>query len=94
MKQSGEPSLNRADADPSPSELSVGVGHDADGSTRVQTGARGVPAILAFVAVVLMLIVVGGFVAVFALAQPQHETSQPGAAHQSSRSTTLLGSEQ
>jgi hypothetical protein len=71
--KSDEPSPHRPDANPSPPELSVGVRHGADGSTGVHTHARGVPAILAYVAVLLMLIVVGGFVAVFAITRPQHD---------------------
>jgi hypothetical protein len=71
--KSDEPSPDRPDANPSPPELSVGVRHGADGSTDVRTHARGVPSILAYVAVLLMLIVVGGFVAVFAITRPQHD---------------------
>jgi hypothetical protein len=71
--KSDEPPSQRSNATPSLPELSVGVRYGADGSTDVRTNARGVPAMLAYVAVLLMLIVVGGFVTVFAITHPPHE---------------------
>jgi hypothetical protein len=52
-----------AQADHMVPELGVEVTHGADGSTDVETSARGVPAVLALAAVLIVLIVVAGFVA-------------------------------
>jgi hypothetical protein len=58
-----EHSPRRLDTEPKPPELTLGIRHGADGSTVVQTNARGVPAILAHTHVWTVAIVVVGLVA-------------------------------
>lgn len=55
------------DAVATPPELSLHVNHAVGAGTGVRTGARGIPAIVAWAAVALMLIVVGGFLGAIAM---------------------------
>jgi hypothetical protein len=76
-----KPRPQRAQEDCAAPELGVEVKRGADGSTDVQTSARGVHAVLALAAVLIMLTVVAGFVAMAAMMHLQHEAPAPRETH-------------